>query len=205
MHFAPDNIPPLSFLQAGCPSCHPTNSIKSLKVTLIVAFSVQWGEIFLHVMTVTFLHNSRKPPLRSWTWLYCLNYYYNYNCFMALWILSGTIWLSQYQNSKTKTNLDFLQQKTVSGSRISWAICKSAPGPRRITTPTPITHFLQAGCPSYLPTNSIKAVKANEKAFPMIHCPYKSNTFLLNNAPFKLMGWNSQTLLPFPCSMSTPI
>jgi len=24
-------IPPLSFLQAGCPSCHPTNSIKSLK------------------------------------------------------------------------------------------------------------------------------------------------------------------------------
>jgi len=23
--------PPLSFLQAGCPSCHPTNSIKALK------------------------------------------------------------------------------------------------------------------------------------------------------------------------------
>ena len=25
---------PLSFLQAGCPSCHPTNSVKALKVTL---------------------------------------------------------------------------------------------------------------------------------------------------------------------------
>ena len=25
------SIPPLSFLQAGCPSCHPTNSIKALK------------------------------------------------------------------------------------------------------------------------------------------------------------------------------
>jgi len=25
------NTPPLSFLQAGCPSCHPTNSIKALK------------------------------------------------------------------------------------------------------------------------------------------------------------------------------
>jgi len=25
------SIPPLSFLQAGCPSCHPTNSIKVLK------------------------------------------------------------------------------------------------------------------------------------------------------------------------------
>jgi len=24
------SIPPLSFLQAGCPSCHPTNSMKAL-------------------------------------------------------------------------------------------------------------------------------------------------------------------------------
>jgi len=26
------SIPPLSFLQAGCPSCHPANSVKALKV-----------------------------------------------------------------------------------------------------------------------------------------------------------------------------
>jgi len=25
------STPPLSFLQAGCPSCHPTNSAKALK------------------------------------------------------------------------------------------------------------------------------------------------------------------------------
>jgi len=25
------NTPPLSFLQTGCPSCHPTNSVKALK------------------------------------------------------------------------------------------------------------------------------------------------------------------------------
>jgi len=25
------SIPPLSFLQAGCPSCHQTNSVKALK------------------------------------------------------------------------------------------------------------------------------------------------------------------------------
>jgi len=25
--------PPLSFLQAGCPSCHPANSVKALKAT----------------------------------------------------------------------------------------------------------------------------------------------------------------------------
>jgi len=28
------NTSPLSFLQAGCPSCHPTNSIKALKAAL---------------------------------------------------------------------------------------------------------------------------------------------------------------------------
>jgi len=37
----------------------------------------------------------------------------------------GTIWVSQYQ--KSKTNLDLLEQEIVSGSGISWAICKSAP------------------------------------------------------------------------------
>jgi len=34
LHLIPDNhanIPKLSFLQAGCPSCRPTNSVKALK------------------------------------------------------------------------------------------------------------------------------------------------------------------------------
>jgi len=39
--------------------------------------------------------------------------------------------VSRYQKGKTKTNLDFLEQETVSGSGISWAICKSAPHPGR--------------------------------------------------------------------------
>ena len=29
------STPPLSFLQAGCPSCHPTNSVKALKVRVV--------------------------------------------------------------------------------------------------------------------------------------------------------------------------
>jgi len=49
------------------------------------------------------------------------------------WILSGTTRVSQYQ--KGKTNLDFLEQETVSGSGICWAICKSAPWPRQIAMP----------------------------------------------------------------------
>jgi len=43
----------------------------------------------------------------------------------------------------------------VSGSGISWAICKSAPHDRQITKPAPHrSNFLQAGCPSYRPTMS---------------------------------------------------
>jgi len=30
------NTPPLSFLQTGCPSCHPTNSVKALKANFSV-------------------------------------------------------------------------------------------------------------------------------------------------------------------------
>jgi len=40
----------------------------------------------------------------------------------------------------------------VSGSGISWAICKSAPRSRQITTPAP--HHLQARCPSCHPTDT---------------------------------------------------
>ena len=47
----------------------------------------------------------------------------------------GTTRVSRYQ--KGKTNLDLLKQETVSGSGISWAICKSAPRSRQTTTPAP--------------------------------------------------------------------
>jgi len=53
--------------------------------------------------------------------------------------LSGTTQVSWCQEGKIgpegKTNLDLLEQEIVSGSGISWAICKSAPCPRQITTP----------------------------------------------------------------------
>ena len=48
---------------------------------------------------------------------------------------SGTTRVRRYQ--KCKTNLDLLKQETVSGSGITWAICKSAPISRQITTPAP--------------------------------------------------------------------
>ena len=57
----------------------------------------------------------------------------------------------------------------MSGSGISWAICKSAPRSRQITTPAPHrSSFLQAGCPSCRPTNSVKALKALETMMPLM-------------------------------------
>jgi len=56
-----------------------------------------------------------------------------------------------------KVNPILLEQETVSGSGISWAICKSAPRSRQITTPAPhYSSFLQTGYPSCHPTNSVK-------------------------------------------------
>ena len=74
----------------------------------------------------------------------------------------------------------------MSGSGISWAICKSAPRSRQITMPAPHhSVFLQAGCPSCRPTNSVKTLKAkktdqspgahfNGKRLRRIWCVYTS-------------------------------
>ena len=62
---------------------------------------------------------------------------------------------------KVKPIWILLKQESVSGGGISWAICKSAPCSRQITTTAPHhSVFLQAWCPSCQPTNSIKALKA---------------------------------------------
>ena len=73
--------------------------------------------------------------------------------------LSRTTRVSRYQKGKPIWIL--LKQETVSGSGICWAICKSAPCSRQITTPA-LHHsvFLQARCSSCRPTNSVKALKA---------------------------------------------
>jgi len=63
---------------------------------------------------------------------------------------------------KVKPIWILLKQETVSGSGISWAImqvCTSLQTDNHARTP-PLS-FLQAGCPSCRPTNSVKALKAN--------------------------------------------
>jgi len=73
--------------------------------------------------------------------------------------------MSQYQ--KGETNLDCNE---ATDSESQWhqlgRISKSAPRSRQTTTPAPDhSVFLQAGCPSCRPTNSVKALKASERTY----------------------------------------
>jgi len=61
---------------------------------------------------------------------------------------------------KVKPIWILLKQDTVSGSGISWAICKSAPRSRLITTPAPHSSVFTGRMP-FLPTNSVRALKGN--------------------------------------------
>ena len=95
---------------------------------------------------------------------------------LLFWNMSGTIRVSRYQKGKTrkvKANLDLLEQEIVSGSGICWAICSLHLIPDNHAKIPPLS-FLQAGCPSCRPTNSVKALKA------------KSNTWILANYFFKI-------------------
>jgi len=57
-------------------------------------------------------------------------------------------------NHSGKTNLDVLEQEIVSGSGISWAICKSAPCPRQITMPALTIFYRLDALPATKPTTS---------------------------------------------------
>jgi len=74
-------------------------------------------------------------------------------------LFSRTTWVSRYQ--KDKTNLDFTEARD---SEWQWhqlghmQVCTSLQTDNHTSTP-PLC-FLQAGCPSCRPTNSVKALKA---------------------------------------------
>ena len=83
---------------------------------------------------------------------------------------SGTTRVGRYQ--KGKTNLDFTEARDSEWQWHQLGICKSAYRSRQITTPAPHhSVFLQAGCPSYHRTNSVKALKAQETTAKNLHVP----------------------------------
>ena len=57
----------------------------------------------------------------------------------------------------------------MSGSGISWAICRSAFCSRQITTPAPHhSVFLQAGCPSCRPTNAVDTTSISKTTWSVV-------------------------------------
>jgi len=73
--------------------------------------------------------------------------------------LSRTTRVSRYQ--KGKTNLDFTEARDSEWQWHQLGHMQYAPHSRQITTPAPHhSVFLQDGCPSCRPTNSVKAQKA---------------------------------------------
>ena len=83
---------------------------------------------------------------------------------------------------KVKSVWILLKQETVSGSGISRAVCKSAPRSRQITTPAPHhSVFLQTGCTSCRPTNSVKALKANPSVYTQ-EKKFKFNQHMFTNS-----------------------
>jgi len=97
--------------------------------------------------------------------------------------LSRTTWGSRYQ--KGKTNLDFTEARD---SEWQWhqlgymQVCTSLQTDNHATTP-PLS-FLQAGCPSCRPTNSVKALNAYRLHMLMVKKTYFSLMMLVNNNNF---------------------
>jgi len=105
-------------------------------------------------------------------------------------LIPGLPRVSQYQ--KGKTNLDFIEAR---GSEWQWhqlghmQVCTSLQAYNHTCTP-PLS-FLQAGCPSCRPTNSVKALKATTASY--------STTKKLIISP---MSSFEATYLPFLSSQS---
>ena len=92
-------------------------------------------------------------------------------------LFSRTTWVSRYQ--KGKTNLDFTGARD---SEWQWhqlsymQVCTSLQTDNHSSTP-PLC-FLQAGCPSCHPTNSVKALKA--LIVSVVYCNYNDVVILIS-------------------------
>ena len=110
--------------------------------------------------------------------------------------LSGTTRVSRYQKGKPIWIL--LKQETVSGSGISWAMCKSAPRSRQITMPAPhhSVHHSVFYRPHALPAAQLRASKhwrqsvVGSRPRPAVFS--KSNPVCLNHPnPLYLRQWKN--------------
>ena len=124
------NTSPLRFLQAGCPSCHPTNSVKAVKdhpkpnrkhIYQVVlqsqldhTFNISTCRTVQKQFEVLCENHGRltrywhqRDKVKAATSL--LSEYYNYNQLTALWTFPGKTWVSRYQKKHSE-----VRQKQIS-------------------------------------------------------------------------------------------
>ena len=135
------SIPPLSFLEAGCPSCRPTNSVKALKTVYLAIVDQIMLECVMYNKTSAKVQIFKKILTGTHTL-----YTHPFNC-----PFSGTTQVSRYQ--KGKTNLDFTEARD---SEWQWhqlghmQVCTSFQTDNHASTP-PLSFF--TGRMHFLPPN----------------------------------------------------
>jgi len=80
---------PLSFLQAGCPSCHPTNSIKALKGTSGTVLTSLSVCIFVGLITFQLFQLS----LNRCIYFYCIGLFYHCISCIGYCVYQSSHWL----------------------------------------------------------------------------------------------------------------
>ena len=141
--YADDNSPTATSDKSGqitkCSVFWRSSALTFITITVLLTLLLGWR---------LFVKKTKQQTLfetpSTITWQQCA--YTNARAFNGP--LSPTTWVSWYQ--KGKTNLDFTEQ-TVSGSCLSWAICKSAPRSRQIAMPAPTTQFFTGRMPFLSP------------------------------------------------------
>ena len=127
---------------------HPKtpSSIASFKSTLVLPFWYRLAQVVLETRPLNECSSSSSSSTHTHT--------HTFNG-----SLSGTTQVSRYQ--KGKTNLDFTEARDSGWQWHQLGYMQVCTRSRQTTTPA--AHhsyvFLQAGCPSCRPTNSVKALK----------------------------------------------
>ena len=151
------STPPLSFLQAGCPSCHPTNSVKALKAST--------QSLNTHIYQLQIMHYT-NAYLHHQLWFNC----HSHGESVVSWLSSSTCsgWEPLEVTGKDFYELDaFPNAKPTVSKR--WKYWRKH-GPQRTiitTTVAPYLHNIcvRHECPSLLwhcrlsVTKSIRPVK----------------------------------------------
>ena len=133
--------------------------------------------------------------VKSWIWSsvrWCqyrpksLNYCKHTHTHLFNGPLSGTTQVVRYQ--KVKPIWILLKQETVSGSGISWVICKSAPRSRQITSPAP--HHSVFYRPDALPAAQPTRSKHWEQTTQLVQTWWKitSDKFAVGEWPWRSLS-----------------